>query len=401
MRLTTHAARTLKLPPGKDDHFEWDEDLGGFGVRLRRGAKGISRTWYYQYDIGQKTRRIPLGSATATVESEARRAAAKLQAEVRLGGDPAARKSEARNAAAETFGSVLQTYLPIKRANLRPRSYAEVERHLLMYYRPLHGHSLRLITGAAVSTRYERIVKDSGATTANNSWRSVRAFFEWCLRQGLIDRNPALGVERRKDRTRDRTLTPAEIRALWQATQDESDYSAILRLLLLTGCRASEIAHLRWSEILPDQIVLPGERVKNGRTHTLPVTPTVRAILDARHSKNEFVFGRVAGRPFSGWTAGKSALDARIQAAGTTLSGWTPHDLRRTCASGLAELGIQPATVEAVLNHVSGFRHGVAGVYNRFDYASPIRNALEAWDNRIVEIVRGGEASNRVVALRS
>ena len=67
----------------------------------------------------------------------------------------------------------------------------------------------------------------------------------------------------------------------------------------------------------------------------------------------------------------------------------------------LAEPGIQPATIEAVLNHVSGFRRGIAGVYNRFNYEAPIRNALEAWDKRITEIVRGDGASDRVVALRS
>jgi integrase len=403
MKLTTQIARTLELPAGKDDHIEWDDELGGFGVRLRRGAKSASRKWCCQYSIGPKTRRITFGNAMAMAEPEARRSAAKLLAEVRLGGDPAARKSEARNAAAETFGTVLQTYLPIKRAKIKASSYAGVEHHLLVLYRPLHGHSLRLITGGNVSGQYERIAKERGGTAANNSWRSARAFFDWCVRQGLIDRNPALAVERRPDRTRDRWLTPAEIRVLWSATEDDTDYSAILRLLLLTGCRATEIAHLRWSELFADQIVLPGERVKNGRTHVLPITSTVRAILDSRPRRpgKDFVFGRAADRPFTGWGASKAALDERIRTAGVTMPPWVTHDLRRTCASGLAELGIQPATVEAVLNHVSGFRHGVAGVYNRFDYARPIRNALEAWDNRIREIVRGDAAGDRVVALGS
>ena len=403
MKLTTQVARALKMPPGKDDHFEWDDELGGYGIRLRKGAKGTSRKWVCQYSIGPRDRRMTIGNVMVMPEPEARRSAAKLLAEVRLGGDPAARKSEARNAAAETFGGVLETYLPIKRANLKAGSYRQLEHHLLAHYKALHGHSLRLITGAAVSARYERLIKERGTTAANNSWRSVRAYFEWCLRQGLIDRNPALGVERRKDRTRDRILTPAEIRTLWQVTEDESDFSAILRLLLLTGCRASEISLLKWSEIFPDRIVLPGERVKNGRTHTVPITPTVRAILDSRtrRSSKEFVFGRTADRPFTGWSVSKAALDARIRAAGVAMPPWVVHDLRRTCSSRLAELGIQPATIEAVLNHVSGFRHGVAGVYNRFDYASPIRNALEAWDTRVMEIVHGGEASDRVVALRS
>ena len=155
----------------------------------------------------------------------------------------------------------------------------------------------------------------------------MRAFFGWCLGQGLIDRNPALGVERRKEHARTRVLAPAEIRALWQGTEDASEYSIIVRLLLLTGCRANEIAALKWSEIFPDRIVLPGERVKNGRTHMLPITSTVRTILNGLPRRgDDYVFGRVIGRPFAGWTAGKHALEARLEAAGIALPKWVRHD---------------------------------------------------------------------------
>jgi integrase len=300
------------------------------------------------------------------------------------------------------MGAALPTYLPIKRANLRPRSYVEVERHLLRDYKALHARPLRQIATAQLSARYERIAAESGPTAATNAWRSLHAFLDWCLRQGLIDRNPAIGVERRKGRSRDRVLAAPEIKVLWECTGDGSDYCAILRLLLLTACRAGEIGGLRWSEIFADRIVLPAERVKNGRQHTIPLTPTMRAILDGRPRRpgKDFVFGRADDRPFAGWSTRKAALDERMRAAGVTTP-WVTHDLRRSAASMMAELGIQPATIEAALNHASGFRRGVAGVYNRFDYAEPVRLALEAWDRRVAEIVAGRAPDDHVIPLRA
>jgi integrase len=401
LKLTTQIARELALPAGKSDHFEWDDTVGGFGLRLRQRAKGIMRSWCYQYDIGIKTRRMTIGSADVISADAARRLAGKLQAEVRLGQDPAAKKTEARTAAAETMAATLATYLPIKRANLRPRSYGELERHLLKNCRSLHQHQLRKITPAAVSARYEKLAAENGATTANNTWRSLHAFFDWCLRQGLLDRNPAIGVERRKDNKRDRVLSATEIKALWQATDDASDYSAILRLLLLSGCRASEIAGLRWDEIFSDRIVLPAERVKNNRMHMVPLTPAMRAILDPRERRGEFVFGRAIDRPFTGWGASKEALDTRLKAARTKMKPWVTHDLRRTASTGMGELGIAPHVIEAALNHVSGFRHGVAGVYNLSQLEAPIRHALATWNTHVMEIVEGRVHGDRVVPLRA
>ena len=403
MKLTTQTARVLDLPGGKSDHFEWDDIVGGFGLRLRRGAKGITRSWCYQFDFGGQTRRMTIGNAQALSADAARRLAGKLQAEVRLGHDPTARKVAARAAAAETVANALATYLPIKRAKLKPRSYTEVERHLLKNLQSLHRQQLRQLTPAQVSARYEAIASERGATTANNTWRSLHAFLDWCLRQNQIDRNPAIGVERRKDRKRSRVLTAGEIRALWQATEDTSDYSAIVRLLLLSACRASEIAHLRWSEVFSDRIVLPADRVKNAREHVVPLTAVMRAILDgrARRPGKDFVFGREADRPFTGWSASKVALDERLKAQGAKLRAWTHHDLRRTAATAMGELGISPHVIEGVLNHVSGFKSGVAGLYNLARLEGPIRHALTVWNAHVAEIVEGRVCGDRVVPLRA
>jgi integrase len=214
----------------------------------------------------------------------------------------------------------------------------------------------------------------------------------------LVERNVAVGVEHPPDRKRERLLTASEIRTLWQATAGPGDFNAIVRLLLLTGCRASEIGSLRWSEILSDRIVIAAERVKNGRAHTVPLTPAVRAILDQRprDSTRDFVFGRDTGRGFTGWSSSKIELDKRMQ-----LKPWVTHDLRRTFATGSCELGTAPHVVEAAINHVSGFRHGVAGTYNRAALEGPIRHALAAWERHVMEIVEGRVHGDRVVPFRA
>jgi integrase len=346
----TSQPRTLPLPPGKDDHIEFDDALGGFGMRVRRGAKGISRRWIYQYDIGPTTRRITIGDPAHMSEAAARKAAAKLQAEVRLGGDPAAKKVQARETAATTMAGVLETYLPIKRAKLRPRSYTETERHLLVGFKRLHSRPVRQITTAMVSAQYEAMVSERGATTATNAWRALHAFFDWALRQGSIDRNPAIGVELRKIRARSRVLIADEIRAVWDATADGSDHDKIIRLLLLSGARASEIGQLRFSEILSDRIVLAPGRTKNDRGRSIPLTPTMRTILDGHPHQlgRDYVFGRSADRPFSSWGIGKDALDERL---GANFPAWVVHDLRRTVATNLGELGIPPHIISGVLGH--------------------------------------------------
>jgi integrase len=397
MNLTTQIARTLEPPTGKTDHIVFDDAIGGFGLRLQQGIKATSRRWVYQYSVGPRTRRLTIGDAAVLSAADARRHAARLQAEVRTGSDPQAKKTAARDAAATTMASVLVTYLPIKRAKLRPRSYIETERHLLSGFRRLHARPLQSITTAMITAAYEAMVIERGATTATNAWRALHAFMDWALRQGIIDRNPAIGVERRKVRARCRVLTADEIRALWAATAGDSDHDKIIRLLLLSGARASEIGQLRWSEILSDRIVLMPQRTKNDRGRSIPLTPTMRTILGGqeRPPGRDHVFGRSTDRPFSGWSAGKEALDRRL---GASFPSWVVHDLRRVVGTHLGEMGIAPHVISGVLGHaVSGV---TARHYNWSLIEEPIRNALLAWDAYVMGIVKGRAPRSRVVAFK-
>jgi integrase len=193
--------------------------------------------------------------------------------------------------------------------------------------------------------------------------------------------NPAKGTT-----PRDRVLSDAEIALIWRACRDD-DFGRITRLLILTGCRREEIGALQWGEIAGDVVTISSARTKNHRAHTLPLPPVARGLLPAPRASRQFVFGS-HGPGFTAWAYSKVTLDNRIaEAVGKPLARWVIHDIRRSCATGMAGIGIEPHIIEAVLNHVSGHRAGVAGIYNRSGYDTQKRAALAAWADHVLRIV--------------
>jgi integrase len=391
MKLTVKSTAGLKLPRGKTDHIEFDDDIPGFGVRLREGG---GRGWIFQYKIGKQQRRIALGAVSAIDIGKARETAKDLYARVRLGQDPAADKADSKVKAAETFAAIAARFLEYQRTRLRPRTYPDVERHLLSHAKALHGLQLAKIERRDIATVIAAVAESSGAVTGNRVRTTLSTFFSWAVMHGLIESNPVIGTMRNRERSRERVLTPAELRAIWNALEDDH-FGAIIKLLALTGQRASEIAALRWSEIHDNSILLPSDRTKNHRAHTVPLSRSARAIIEAqpKRANRDLIFGLAEG-PFSGWSNSKEKLDERItKAIGKTLPHWTPHDLRRSAATQMAELGIQPHVIEAVLNHISGHRAGVAGIYNRASYEREKAAALHLWADRLMAIVEGRDSN--------
>jgi integrase len=179
-------------------------------------------------------------------------------------------------------------------------------------------------------------------------------------------------------------LTQDELRLLWHSLGDDA-FSNILRLLLLTGARRTEIGLLRWSEIdlTKKQINLPASRVKNGRDHCLPLSTQALAIIERlpRRNSTDFLFGKRSG--YSDWGRAKQELDQRLE-----IAPWRIHDIRRSCATHLGELGVLPHVIEQALNHVSGAKAGVAGVvYNRSKMSDAVREALQKWADYVDRIV--------------
>ena len=397
VKLTLKTVEALRLRPGKSDHIEFDDDVTGFGLRLRAGG---SRTWVYQYRIGSKQRRMVLGSAKSVPLSLARENASKLEARVKLGGDPAMDKDAARRDADNTVGTLVEQYLEARKSEWRARSETEVRRHLTKNARPLHRFPITAVTQRNIASLLSDIARESGNVSSNRVRASLYAFFGWVIREGirLPEGNVVAYTNTREEKSRDRVLSDAELKAIWTACLDD-DYGAIIRLLMLTGQRANEIAGLRWDELHDDQIVLPGERTKNKRTHLVPLSEPARAIFaKTEHKGRKYVFGR-DDTGFSGWGKAQPKLDARVaEKQGSKLPHWTPHDLRRTAATRMAELGVQPHIIEAVLNHVSGHKGGVAGIYNRATYDKEKREALNLWAAHLLAVING--VPSKIVALR-
>jgi integrase len=170
------------------------------------------------------------------------------------------------------------------------------------------------------------------------------------------------------------------------------DYADVVRLLILTGQRETEVGDLAWSEVNLDRrtVTLPPNRVKNGREHTFPLSAPVMAILGARLRREgrDLVFGTGRGRAgFDAWSFAKEKLDAVLQLS----KPWTVHDLRRSFSTGLGDLGFAPHIGDAITNHQSGVRSGVSGVYNRSVYEREARLAVDLWGETVTAAVEGRE----------
>ncbi len=397
MKLDQAAADNLKPPPDKSDLIVFDDKLSGFGLRWRDGK----RTWIIQYRVGAKQRRKTLGSADKIRAAQAREKARSELADVQLGGDPQAKKTEQRARAAETLGAVAARYLRRQQARLKGRSFESVETHLTKHWAPLNSVSIHGITRRTIAARLGEIAAERGPFAANRARTTLSGLFSWAMKEGLVDANPVLGTNRQADeQARDRVLSDAELVGIWNACRDD-DYGRIVRLLALTGQRRDEIGSIGKSEIslAARSWSIPRERTKNSRAHEVPLPDLAIEILEPAmlregREDRDLIFGDGL-RAFSGWSAAKLSLDRRIeQATGTKPEPWRLHDLRRTAATRMVDLGVLPHVVEAVLNHVSGHKAGVAGVYNRALYAPETRRALDRWAAHIEALLAGKPASN-------
>jgi integrase len=399
VRLTKQTIRTLACPPGVKERTYFDDDLPGFGLRVRAGSG--TRSWLYQYaDRNHATKKIFLGSPDVVDAGQARQAARELVARIRLGDDPAAEKAAERAQAAESFAALLPRFMERQRARLKPRSLLEVERHLLRQAKPLHGRPVAQITRRDIAKLLTEAAETSGGPASNRLRASLSGYFLWLAHAGFVDSNVVSVTDRAiEGGPRERVVADAELRAIWLALGAD-DYSDILRLLVLTGARRDEIGALAWDEIdfAAATITLRPARTKNRREHIIPLSAPAAAILAARRDgagERPNVFGRGQGG-FSGWSKAKAELDARL---GEAAIGWRLHDFRRSLSTWLHEAGTPPHVVETILGHVSGHKAGVAATYNKALYLPERARALTRWAAHIAALV-GEPAAATIVKLR-
>jgi integrase len=389
MKLTKATIETLRLPPRKTDHIVFDETLPGFGIRLRAGGK---RSWVAQYRLGGKTRRLSLGDARVVDAEEARRAAREKLAKATLGTDPAQDRALAR-VKSVTLINVIDRFLAAKAATWRPKSIDGGTRFLRTYWKALHAMPVDQITRRHVALRVAEMVDEHGPVAAARARSCLSTCLAWGMREGLVEQNAVIGSNAPPaPPSRDRVLSDDEIAKVWKACPAD-DYGHIVRLLILTGQRRDEVGGMAWSELDRDRgtWTLPGKRTKNKRLHQIALPPLAWQIIETvERQGRDHLFGQRDG--YHGWTKAKVRLDRDTGA----MAPWTLHDLRRSCATHMADLGIQPHVIEATLNHTSGHKAGVSGIYNRSSYKADVARALALWSDHVRSLVEGG--SRRVLA---
>jgi integrase len=361
-----------KLRPPKKGSLEVF-DLGYPGLAVRVGHGG-AKTFEHFHRAAGKLRRETLGRWPSITLAEARDKWRTTREAIARGEVPV------RNGKGPLFEFVVEEWLRRDQSDNRKSSQYQlhliVERDLLPAWR---GRHLDTITKRDVVDVLDTIVDRGAPIQARQTQAYLKRLFKWCHSRDIIAANPIAAMEMLgKARSRDRVLADEELVRLWRAACSGPHHAAV-RLLILTGSRREEIARLQWSEIDGDTIRLEGERTKNGEPHIIQLSaPALEVLRDIRRTC-EFVFTVDGKKPVGSWNRAKAALD---KAAGVT--GWRIHDLRRTVATGMNELGTEPHIVEAILGHTI---KGVAGVYNRAKYEAGKRAALEAWGDHVTGLV--------------
>lgn len=385
MKITEKSARKVELPEGVSDRVFFDDDCRGFGVRVREGNQ---RVWVYQYRFGTKQRRMTLGAVNSVPLVLARKNAGQLEAKIRLGEDPRIKAALARQDAGNTFLPLAEDFLAALQEKRKPATVSEYTRHLRVNAKALHRLPVTAITQADIV----KILNGAAGDVSRNRLRAtLSALFTWIMQQGVVlpQGNPVSNTEKRDEKSRERALRDDELKAVWAAFGNDG-YGHILKLLILTGARRDEIGALKWRELKDGKIELPGERTKNGRAHTIPLSKAAKAVVATiPRTDRVHVFGR-DDTGFQGWSKCKERLDRKL---GDVVTDWTVHDLRRTAASGMQRLGVRVEVIERALNHVSGSFRGVAGTYQRDPMTDDVRDALERWAWHVTNVVEGRDAA--------
>ena len=379
---------------GKADFIAWDDDLKGFGLRIRQGKGGTRRSWIVQYKSGIHTRRSVIGDADLITPAQARAKAKTELAKVELGGDPQGDKKAKRSIG--TFKSIAQDFIAHQEAKgRRPNTIYATRLYLENYCKTLHALRPDEIGRGEIATVLGSIAKAYGPVSADRARAALSSCFAWAIGEGLCPEgynNPVAGTNTKSDgKPRGRALDGAELAAIWNAAGAD-DFGRIIKLLILTGCRRNEIAKLEWAEVQDDLISLPEERTKNHLRFDVPLTDFARSLIGQRQPR-KYVFGRYStSEGFGGFSKAKEQLDAKL---GDSVKPWRLHDLRHSVSSMLhQEIGIEPHIVEAVLNHISGARGGVAGRYNHAAYNAQKRAALEQWESHVKVLAAKASGAN-------
>lgn len=398
VELTDKFCQGAKCKTGrKADYF----DTATKGLVLRVAATG-AKTWFAVYGPPAKRQWLKLGSYPDLAlggDKGARQRARDTRAKVSEGGDPIADRKAAE--ASQAVRDLVENYIARRAAT--KRSHDAIARRLRKNVADVIGDVKLADLHRRDLTRCIDRVKDRGADTeANRVFEDMRAMVRWARGRGDLDSNLCEGMQKPSETVeRDRVLTADEIRAVWAALPEadmREGTRRILRLCLVTDQRVGEVSGMTRAELNLDMATwtIPAKRAKNGREHVVPLSDMAIGIIREQIAEADALAKR-KGRATPQWVFPGPGARAAVTVGGVDkavsrhawgIEHWTPHDLRRTAATHMEEIGVSPFIIGHVENHVSITRSSITSrVYARYDYAKEKREALYLWADRLAAIL--------------
>ena len=386
------------LPTLRTDAVYWDTGLPGFGIKVTPTGRKVFIVLYRTGGAGSRLRKYTIGPYGRITLHQARIAAQKVFAARLDGRDLAAEKREAkRRLVADRVEDLLETF--IRQRLSQNRSVGEISRLLRREIgKPWAGRSIHEIGKRDVIEIVTAIAQRGAPAAANKTLKSIKTYMNWCVGQAILEKSPADGIPfPSKEIARDRILSDKELADIILAARKMGGpYGCIVELLALTGQRREEVAQMQWGEMDFTKRVwtIPKSRTKNKKLHFVQLSDQALDVLKRQNQDGNFVFSLLGHKPFRDFSKAKSELD---QLSGVTA--WQIHDLRRTCVTGMARIGVAPHVADKILNHQGGTISGVAAVYQRHEFNAERRDALEQWGAYVAEVVTTAE-NNETVELR-
>lgn len=372
LRLTDIVVRSLP-PPERGAKVYPDDQIDGFGVRVSQGG-----TKAFVLTHGRSRERITLGRYPIVSLADARAEAKRLLAERTLGKHRLQRMS---------FEDALRLYVTTHLIQkTRPITAKGTEALIRNHFGRLKGKSLEDVRAQDITAVTDKLLAKSQPGAAGHAFTAIKGFLRWSVRRRYLQHDPIEGIESpAKAVSRERVLDDAELRQVLAACRTDGVYGRFVRLLALTGQRRGEIAALERAWINPEAqtITLPKQKTKNHRDHTFPYGDQVAELLEMLPKEGLLFPARGRDVPFTGFSKSKRVFDKAC-----SIEPWTLHDLRRTFATGLQRLGVRIEVTESLLNHVSGTRAGIVGIYQRHGYLEEMRAAVTLWENHIESILK-------------
>jgi len=394
----------------------------GFGIRVYPSG---TKTFFYQYKADGQRRFMTLGDYPTTTLKKAREIYQTEMAKVKAlrrgskdGIDPvlANKKERERRVTEElvhnkspNISELVQEFIE-KHSKNNKKSWKEDKRCLEKEVIPLWGsRKAKDITKREVVLLLEDIVKRGSPVMANNTLEKIRKMFNFAIERDILEHTPCYGVKKpTKKEHKDRVLTDSEIKVVWQSIDGAGMSDPIkraLKLILVTAQRPGEVIGMHSNEIDGNWWTIPAERAKNGKTHRVFLTPTALSLIGETTDKGYIFIAARCVKPMESnavayavrrnldWPQldlknnpifdkeGRQLTENRLM-----VDKFTPHDFRRTAATGMGSLRFSDEIIDAVLNHV---KKGVISIYNRHEYNDEKKEALRAWEQKLLVVISG------------